>query len=368
MGASSFYETTLPYEGLEEPSVYAQQAEAAAALAAAAATQATQAAASLPRLRTGSGAPSNSLGNDGDLYYDPATFLIYGPKVGGVWPSGVSLKGADGMDGTGTGDMLKADNLAGLTNVVTARTNLGLGSAATQNTSVFLQAANNLSDLVNAATARTNLGLGGAAVLNVGTTSGTVAAGNDSRITGAAQKSNNLSDLANVATARTNLGLGSAATQASTAFLQAANDLSDLGNVATARTNLGLGTAATKATGTSGNTVPLLDGANTWSKPQKTAPVALTSGVAVDASTYASWTASVGASFTVAAPTGGITDQLYFLKVTYSGAFSLSFNSIFKGVSGITPTAANGAIDYFWFHFDGTNYNLLGYRLNAGAS
>ena len=37
--------------------------------------------------------------------------------------------------------------------------------------------------------ARTNLGLGGASVLNVGTTAGTVAAGDDSRIVGALQVS-----------------------------------------------------------------------------------------------------------------------------------------------------------------------------------
>ena len=59
---------------------------------------------------------------------------------------------------------------------------------------------------------------GNSASRNVGTTTGTVAAGDDSRITGAAQKASNLSDLADKPTARTNLGLGTAATQASTAF------------------------------------------------------------------------------------------------------------------------------------------------------
>lgn len=52
-----------------------------------------------------------------------------------------------------------------------------------------LVAANNLSDVANPGTSRTNLGLGGAAVLNVGTSAGTVAAGDDSRITGAVPKS-----------------------------------------------------------------------------------------------------------------------------------------------------------------------------------
>jgi hypothetical protein len=49
----------------------------------------------------------------------------------------------------------------------------------------YTQRANNLSDVASTATSRTNLGLGGAAVLNVGTTAGTVAAGNDSRLSDA---------------------------------------------------------------------------------------------------------------------------------------------------------------------------------------
>lgn len=174
---------------------------------------------------TGSGPPASSLGIDGDYYINtasyPASVVFYGPRANGAWPgTGVTITGVNGA----------------------------------------LLAANNLSDLANAVTARTNLGLGGAATLSVGTTTGTVAAGDDSRIAGAAQKSANLSDLANAATARTNLALGGSATlnvgtaagtvaagndSRITGALQAANSLSDVGSASTARANLGLAAIVT---------------------------------------------------------------------------------------------------------------------------
>ena len=235
-----------------------------------------------------------------------------------------------------TGALLITNNLSDLNNATTARTNLGLGTAATQDVgttandvvqlnasaqlpavdgslltnvtatdSTKLAIANNLSDLNNVATARTNLGLGTAATQDVGTSANNVVqldgtaklpAVDGSQLTnisptGALLITNNLSDLNNATTARTNLGLGTAATQdvgttandvvqlnasaqlpavdgslltnvtaTDSTKLAIANNLSDLNNVATARTNLGLGTAATQDVGTSANNVVQLDG------------------------------------------------------------------------------------------------------------
>jgi hypothetical protein len=69
-----------------------------------------------------------------------------------------------------------------------------------------------------ATVARSDHAHGTPAAPTVGTTAGTYAAGDDTRITGAAQKAQNLADLASAVTARTNLGLGTAATAASGAF------------------------------------------------------------------------------------------------------------------------------------------------------
>ncbi|EDS7421998.1 phage tail protein, partial [Salmonella enterica subsp. houtenae] len=66
---------------------------------------------------------------------------------------------------------------------------------AMDNASARLAKERNLADLTNIPLARQSLQLGNSATLNVGTTQSTVAAGNDSRITGALQKSQNGGDI-----------------------------------------------------------------------------------------------------------------------------------------------------------------------------
>ena len=84
--------------------------------------------------------------------------------------------------------LLKSQNLADVPDKAAARDNLGIATTAFYD-GRYLQSANNLSDVPNKATARNNLGLGNSSTLDVGAGSGTVAAGNDTRIVNAVQTS-----------------------------------------------------------------------------------------------------------------------------------------------------------------------------------
>jgi hypothetical protein len=52
---------------------------------------------------TGTGAPANTLGSNGDYYLDTSTWTLYGPKANGQWPPGVTLTGQTGGSSGGSG-------------------------------------------------------------------------------------------------------------------------------------------------------------------------------------------------------------------------------------------------------------------------
>lgn len=187
--------------------------------------------------------------------------------------SGPFLRVHDGVTPGGFRMMAGPSNLAELTNLPLARSNLGLGTAATHAYEDFDAAgtatttvnslanlkANNLSDVVSASTARANLGLVigtdvQAQNANLAAVAGlTSAADKLPYFTGSGAAAvatftsfaRSLVDDADAATARSTLGLGSAAVENTTAFLRPSNNLNDIASASTSRTNLGLTNGAT---------------------------------------------------------------------------------------------------------------------------
>lgn len=143
------------------------------------------------------------------------------------------------------------------------------------------------------------------------------------------------------------------------------------------RATLGLGTAATVNTGTSGATIPLLNGANTHSGNNsftgvnKITPFALTHNTTWDAQVYQHLTAAVGGgAFTIAAPSGNlVADAIYIFYLSFSGTTAPTWTAAnFKGITGITWSNANGKHDIAIFRAASTSVlELIGYRLDIGA-
>lgn len=180
----------------------------------------------------------------GDPLYGGVTRTINVGGAGGVQPmpqtSPVKTVNGVGPDGLGNvnltitasavGALAAANDLSDVPSPPTARTNLGLGSAATHPATDFLQGVNNLSEVASPATALSHLGGLAAANDLVDVADPATALAN----LGGLSAGKNLIDVANPAAAIANIG-----------GLAKANNLSDLADVATARDNLGVAFIAT---------------------------------------------------------------------------------------------------------------------------
>lgn len=174
---------------------------------------------------SGTVAPAVGVGTAGDFYINTTSWTIYGPKTT-TWPTGVALGSGGGgviasVNGhTGTVVLTASDVGADASGAATAAqtaaatyTDSAIAAEVTaRNAAVAVEVtargaaitaevaraeaaytplgaslskSGNLADLTDVTVARTNLGLTTSATKAVGTTSGTLAAGDDSRITGA---------------------------------------------------------------------------------------------------------------------------------------------------------------------------------------
>lgn len=121
--------------------------------------------------------------------------------------------------------------------------------------------------------------------------------------------------------------------------------LIDDSDAATARSTLGLGTAAVKNTGTSGNTVPLLDGNNVWSGVNETTNyVDVTTNTIVGAGVRIR-AASAGSVALLQFTDNPVTTQWGVVQVSASGyniaSTALSFNSVAVPTISSADTLSN---------------------------
>lgn len=110
-----------------------------------------------------------------------------------------------------------------------------------------------------------------------------------------------------------------------------------------------LGTAAFKNIGTSGDSVPLLNTANDWSKQQGAPLKTLTDAatIAWDVAEAQSAIVTLGATRVLGAATNTKPGNTYMLGVI-TGGNGLTFNSMYKFPGGVAPTLAGSSLLSFW--------------------
>jgi len=178
-------------------------------------------------------------------------------------------------------------------------------------------------------------------------------------------RSNNLSDLVSAGAARANLGLAAVAASGAYADLSGRPALAAAaisGAYADLTGKPTLGTAASQNTGTSGANIPLLNGANAWSGPQRASTTALADGATItpDFSANNDFSVTLGGNRTLANPTNLVAGQSGHIAVGQdaTGSRTLAYGGYWKfGTAGVPTlsTAANAKDVIAYWVLDATH-------------
>lgn len=279
------------------------------------------------------------VGTSGYLKKDAANTWSLAAGTGGTGVTSVDVSGGttglsfSGGPITSSGTITAAGTLAisnggtGSTTAAGARSSLGLGTISTQASSSVTITGGSITGIADLAVAdggtgastatdaRTNLGLG--TMATQASTSVSISGGSITGITDLAVADGGTGS-STASGARTNLGLGTISTQNSNSVSITGGSITGITDLAVAdggtgsstasgaRTNLGLGTSATYNTGTTGSTVPLLDGANTWSGGQT---------FSAQTTTFENATSGNPSVITVNSNNGGLTDAVNRIRL-----------------------------------------------------